>query len=146
MNDRLKKLYKKVILKHNDQPFHYGKKETPSHQIAAYNPLCGDRFNLYIEIENEQIEKMGFYGYGCAISKAATSILVKNMEGKSVKEGLVLCENFQQMLESGRRATGLDGEEFEAFMAAKDFPSRLQCVTLSWEAMYDFLSKMRLSS
>ena len=141
MNEQLKTLYQTVILKHNQQPFHFEKKEKATHQVDAYNPLCGDRFTLYFEIENEQIETMSFYGYGCAISKASTSILVKNMEGKSIKEGLSLCQNFQQMLEPNAENKNIDREEFEAFIAARDFPARLQCAILSWKAMQDFLNQ-----
>jgi len=70
MNDKLKRLYQTVILKHNKAPFHYEKKETATHRLEAYNPLCGDRFDLYLDVKNGIIEAIHFHGYGCAISKA----------------------------------------------------------------------------
>jgi len=85
MNDKLKQLYKTVILKHNNAPFHYEKKEMAPHQLEAYNPLCGDRFNLFLDVKNGVIESIHFHGYGCAISKASTSVLAKNLEGKKVE-------------------------------------------------------------
>jgi len=132
MNDKLKQLYKTVILKHNKEPFHYEKKESATHQLEAYNPLCGDRFNLFLEVNNGLIESVYFHGYGCAISKASTSVLAKNLEGKKVAEALVLCKDFRAVV-SPDNSTENELEEFEAFAAAKDFPGRLTCATLSWE-------------
>jgi len=139
MNDKLKKLYKTVILKHNNQPFHYEKQEGATHHLAAYNPLCGDRFNLYVEVKEGVIESVYFHGYGCAISKASTSVLAKNLEGKTVTEALAICETFEGVVSPDSDAE-IENEELEAFAAAKDFPGRLQCATLSWEAMKAFLS------
>ena len=138
MNDKLKQLYKTVILKHNNTPFHYEKKEGATHQLEAYNPLCGDRFNLFVEIEKGKIESIHFHGYGCAISKASTSVLAKNLEGKTLDQALALCGEFQQVVSPDTRSKN-ELEEFEAFAAAKDFPGRLTCATLSWEAVKSFL-------
>ena len=138
MNDKLKQLYKTVILKHNNAPFHYEKKEAATHQLDAYNPLCGDRFNLYLEVENGVITNIHFHGYGCAISKASTSVLAKNLEGKTIAEALAICEEFQAVVSPDVTAEN-DNEELEAFAAAKEFPGRLQCATLSWTALTNFL-------
>ena len=138
MNDKLKQLYKTVILKHNNEPFHYEKKEDATHQLEAYNPLCGDRFNLFLGVKNGIIESIYFHGYGCAISKASTSVLAKSLEGQTIEQALALCDEFQQVV-SPKTTTGNEKEEFEAFAAAKDFPGRLQCATLSWESITLFL-------
>lgn len=140
MNDKLKQLYKTVILKHNKEPFHYEKKETATHQLEAYNPLCGDRFKVFLEVNDGTIESIHFHGYGCAISKAATSVLAKNLEGKKIATALALCKDFQQVVSPDTTSLS-ELEEFEAFAAAKDFPGRLQCATLSWEVMQNFLSE-----
>lgn len=140
MNDKLKQLYKTVILKHNNQPFHYEKKEAATHQLEAYNPLCGDRFNLFLEVKGGIIESIHFHGFGCAISKASTSVLAKNLEGKTLAQAKVLCEEFAQVVSPDSTEEN-DKEEFAAFAAAKDFPGRLTCATLSWEALGEFLKK-----
>ena len=140
MNDRLKQLYKTVILKHNNTPFHYEKDASATHQLEAYNPLCGDRFNLYLTVKNGVIERIHFHGYGCAISKASTSVLVENLDGQSIEKALTLCKEFQQVVSPDVMEKN-DKEEFEAFAAAKNFPGRLTCATLSWEVMQNFLAE-----
>ena len=140
MKERLKQLYKSVILAHSKAPYHY-KKVDDQEQIEAYNPLCGDRFVLYLTIKDDRIADLHFHGHGCAISKASTSVLVKHLEHKTLEEALALCTNFEQITQTNtdKPAVILE-EEFEAFEAAKDFPGRLKCATLSWEAIKEVLS------
>ena len=89
MNERLKTLYKSVIIKHNSEPFSFEKKENATHVLKAYNPICGDRFELFFEVKNGVIEDLTFHGFGCAISKASTSVLVKNLVGKDFVKALL---------------------------------------------------------
>ncbi len=142
MTEKLKQLYKSVILKHNKTPYHYEKQPAAAHNIEAYNPLCGDQFNLYLDLENGLIKDIHFHGYGCAISKASTSVLVKNLENKSIEEALELCRIFKELTDPSEAPTkDVEIKELEAFEAAKDFPSRLSCATLSWEAIKIYLEK-----
>ena len=87
MNPRLKELYQSVILKHSKEPVSYEKREEAAQHLDAYNSLCGDRFQLYFELEDGKIKDLSFHGYGCAISKASTSVLVKFMEGTEINIG-----------------------------------------------------------
>jgi len=143
MNQRLKDLYKTVILKHNNEPVQFEKNEQATNRLDAYNQLCGDRFNLFFEIKNGVIQHLTFHGFGCAISKASTSVLVKNLEGKTIEEALLQCEVFQREVQPDLTSDGNASEEFEAFSAAKNFPGRLKCATLSWDEMIDFLKKIK---
>ena len=144
MKGKLKELYQSVILQHNKVPYHYEKKTDAVQQIEAYNPLCGDRFDIYIEMEQEQIKQIYFHGFGCAISKAATSVLAKHLENKSISEALALCATYHEITnpESVTTKNIVIEEELEAFEAAKHFPGRITCATLSWEAVEDFLKKL----
>ena len=82
MNERLKGLYKTIILEHNKEPFFFEKNEKATYGLKAYNQICGDRFELYFDVKNGLISDLTFHGFGCAISKASTSVLVKNLRGK----------------------------------------------------------------
>ena len=137
MDERLKKLYQEVILVHNKEPYHFEKKEGAGLALNAYNPICGDKFQLFLSVEGEQIKEIYFHGYGCAISKSATSVLSQSLEGKSLGE-------IQELISLYFKA--LDGEiteetpaEFEAFSAAQAFPGRKQCASLSWDELNKWL-------
>lgn len=139
MNDRLKQLYQTVILQHDKHPVRYEKREEAAVILEAYNPLCGDKFTLFLTIENDSIQHASFHGYGCAISKASTSVLVKNLEGKKIEELKNLVQNFRSIVDAEATTEPALDSEFEAFAAARQFPGRLQCATLSWDRLADFL-------
>lgn len=141
MNERLKSLYKTIILEHNKTPFYYEKNEEATYILKAYNQICGDRFEMYFDVKNGVIEDLTFHGFGCAISKASTSVLVKNLKGKNFVEALLLSQQFQSVTEAERKSEENLGEEFEAFSAAKEFPGRLKCATLAWDEMIKFLEE-----
>ena len=138
MNPRLKELYQSVILKHSKEPVNYEKREEAGQQLDAYNSLCGDRFQLYFDLEDGKIRNLSFHGYGCAISKASTSVLVKFLEGKTLEEARQLTKEYLESLAEEAESADLP-EEFEAFGAARDFPGRMKCATLAWEEMDSFV-------
>jgi len=139
MNERLKGLYKTIILEHNKTPFFYKKNEEATYVLKAYNQICGDRFELYFEVRNGLIEDLTFHGFGCAISKASTSVLVKNLKGKNFVKALLCCRQFLSVTTSEGKSDESLGEEIEAFSAAKEFPGRMKCATLAWDEMVVFL-------
>lgn len=143
MNERLKGLYKTVILEHNKTPFFYEKNEAATYVLKAYNQICGDRFELYFEVKDGLIEDLTFHGFGCAISKASTSVLVKNLIGKSYVEALLFCQQFLSVTSDEIETDKNLGKELEAFSAAKEFPGRLKCATLAWDEMVKFLEEKK---
>ncbi len=131
--DKLKQLYQKVILQHNNAPLFFEKQPNYTHQIEAYNPICGDQFTLYLQVVENVINRATFYGYGCAISKAASSVLMKKIQGLSLDEAHQICVDYLEMIQAENAEMPAD-EDLKAFFAARDFPSRQQCAVLAWEA------------
>ena len=84
MDHDLRELYQQVILDHNKSPRNFKKLEPHNHFAEGYNPLCGDRIDIYIEEENGIVKDISFQGSGCAISKASASIMSSIVKGKSV--------------------------------------------------------------
>ena len=144
MDSKLSQLYQGIILKHNNEPFHFEKRPTAQHVIEAYNPMCGDKFKVFLDIENGIVANATFHGYGCAISKASTSVLMKKMQGQPLDEVMKLVKDYFNIIENTEGVQNDD--ELTAFAVAKDFPGRLKCATLTWEAVDDFLKKSEVLS
>ncbi len=141
INNSLSHLYDSVILQHNREPHNFEKRQTAQYILEAYNPLCGDKFKLFWDIENGKIQKATFHGYGCAISKAATSVLVKKIQNMPVEEVLQLIKTYFEGLKNGNKEGkefGYFDKELAAFSAVSQFPERLTCATLSWNAVHAF--------
>ncbi len=140
MSKDLKKLYSEIIKEHNENPYHFEKINNAQNTIKAYNPICGDRFELYIDAQQNKISGLHFHGFGCAISKASTSVLTKSLEGKSFQEALDICNRFLRFIDHELKDNDLNlPEEFKAFSGVHDFPERYDCATLSWKEMKSFI-------
>lgn len=143
MKEDLKKLYTQVIKAHNDAPFHFAKVENASMSVKAYNPICGDRFEIFVDTNSKKISEIHFYGFGCAISKASTSVLTQSLNGKTFSDAILICDKFLRFLNKELGADELVlQDEFLAFSGVHDFPERYDCATLSWKEVKSFIESI----
>ena len=131
--------YREIIQFHNDYPMDYTEKDC-DHVTEAYNPFCGDQYHLCIEMKEGRFVSHSFYGHGCALSKASTSILMKNLDRWSVDEFLEQYDHFFNLLRSDpEQEFPVEVEELKAFEGVRRNPGRLTCATLSWKALADMI-------
>ena len=139
MKDDIKNLYPELIKVHNANPYHFEKRQW-TENIRAYNPLCGDRFDFFMEWHQGRISQLYFHGFGCAISKSSSSIMVKTLEGKTSEESVSLCHEFLQYLHP-QGNENIVREDFRAFGAVRHLPARYDCATLAWTKMLEYLKR-----
>jgi len=144
----LSELYQQVILDHNKKPRNFRKLETANHSAEGHNPLCGDQLTVYVNLHGNAVQEIAFEGSGCAISKAAASMMTQAVKGKSKEQAEELFKEFHSMV------TGeLDEETQEnnlgnlkIFAGVRDFPVRVKCATLAWHTMHAALNNEELVS
>src|SRR5206468_10446050 len=75
-------LYREVILDHYKNPRGHGLIEHPDAEAEGQNPLCGDEVSIYVAFgeDGDTIDEVKFSGRGCAISQAATSMLIEMVQ------------------------------------------------------------------
>ena len=80
----LDQLYREVILDHYKNPRQHGAIEGADASAEGQNPLCGDEVSISLAFgaDGETIEDVRFEGRGCAISQAATSMLMEMVKGR----------------------------------------------------------------
>jgi nitrogen fixation protein NifU and related proteins len=139
MEQQINELYHPLILEHNQNPSHYLKRPEAGVVLDAYNSLCGDKFKLYLDIEQDRVVAASFSGYGCAVSKAATSVLMEKIQGKTLEEIQGLIQAYFAITKTDQENSTDTDPELLAFAAAKKFPGRLKCAVLSWEACAEHL-------
>jgi len=141
MDQELKELYQQVILDHNKAPRNFRKIENPSRFAEGYNPLCGDKINIYLNYDNEQINDISFQGSGCAISKASASLMTSMVIGKTRKEAEELFSRFHNLV-TDRLGDNPDIEDLgklAVFAGVREFPVRVKCASLAWHTMMNAL-------
>ena len=122
---------------HNRRPRNFRKLEDADRSLEGYNPLCGDRYTVYLKLESGRITDIGFQGAGCAISRASSSMMTEAIKGKSVEEAEEIFEAFHGMLTDGPDAD-YDADEvgdLEVLSGVSEFPVRIKCATLPWHTL-----------
>lgn len=147
--DYSNELYQQIILEHNRKPRNFRVMEDSTHNCHGYNPLCGDDFEIFLKVDEENvIQDLSFKGTGCAISKASTSLMTTYLKGKKVDEARVVFEEFHKMLlgefEPGESDHHLG--KLTLFLGVREFPSRIKCASLSWHTMIGALDKNEVIS
>ena len=139
----LSELYQQVILDHNKKPRNFRKLETANHSAEGYNPLCGDHLTIYLNLEDDTVKEVGFEGSGCAISKAAASMMTQAVKGKSKEQAEHLFQEFHSMVTGELNAETEQNSlgNLKIFAGVRDFPVRVKCATLPWHTLHAALNK-----
>lgn len=136
--DELKDLYRELILDHSRSPRHFGKLADATHSAVGVNPLCGDRLELFLRLDDDQrIADAAFEGSGCAISVASASLMTDTVIGQSVEAAVKTFHAVNSHL-AGRESTGTPAIELgkiRALDGVREFPARVKCATLAWHAL-----------
>ncbi len=137
MSDHLKDLYQEVILDHNKNPRNFKLLDIANRKAEGYNPLCGDKVDIFVLIEDDVIKDIGFRGAGCAISTASASIMTEAVKGKTLAQARALFKSFHGLVTGeGPKSPELPGEEkLAVFRGVREFPVRVKCATLAWHTL-----------
>jgi len=133
----LEDLYQQLILDHSRHPRNVGELPGATHQAEGYNPLCGDKVKLYLQVEGDRVQEARFQGSGCAISTASASLLTEAVRGRTLGEVEDLFHKFHRLVtgeglgEEERRALG----KLVVLEGVSQFPIRVKCATLAWHTL-----------
>jgi nitrogen fixation NifU-like protein len=130
----LNDLYRDVILDHNRRPRNFGPLEPASASVEGFNPLCGDRLTLRLNLAADKIADIRFEGQGCAISTASASLMTEAVKGKSRAEALALFDRVHRML-TDDAASGEDLGKLAALSGVRAYPARVKCASLCWHTL-----------
>ena len=121
-------MYREVILDHYKNPRGHGVIEHADAEAEGQNPLCGDEVSIYVAFgeDGETIDEVKFSGRGCAISQAATSMLMEMTKGRTAAE-----------------VAALDKDELLAEIGVPLTPVRLKCAMLGLTTLKVALHKAK---
>ena len=133
----LRDLYQEVILEHSKAPRNYRELPNANHKAEGFNPLCGDHFTVYLNIEGDAIRDISFQGSGCAISKASASMMTQSLKGKTREDAEKLFQEFHKLVTGKAKENGGQSEvgKLAVFSGVSEYPVRVKCATLAWHAL-----------
>jgi nitrogen fixation NifU-like protein len=162
--DAMQQLYQQLILEHSKHP--HGRVpaeanlldpigtsspegDNPTPKVGTsrqFNPTCGDEIELAAAVDDAgNITELVWQGQGCSISQAAASVMAESLTGESLETAQTQNELFHRLMQS--RGKGLPESEAEelgdavAFTGVSQYPARIKCALLGWEALKDALAK-----
>jgi nitrogen fixation NifU-like protein len=142
MTSELRDLYQQVIVDHHRRPRNFKKLPAPSRSAEGFNPLCGDKVTVELELDGDVIRDIGWEGSGCAISRASASLMTADVKGKPVADAQAAVAHFRAMLTDDQAAGEARDHlgKLAVFEGVREFPSRIKCATLPWHTLAAALS------
>ena len=128
-------LRREIILDNYNNPENRETIEDNSYiKTNTNNSSCIDNIDIWLKVENEIIKDIKFNGEACAISTASTSIMTKELIGKSIDEALIYVKNFEAMIEENDYNKDLLGEDI-VFDDIYKKANRKNCALLPYKGL-----------
>lgn len=134
-------LKREIILEHVEHPIN--KEEVSDDKYKKYNtrnPNCIDNLDIYVNIEDNVIKDIKFMGEACAISTSSTSIMIKNLIGKSIEAAKDYINNFYNMCDEKEYNEGILNEAL-AFSEIYKQSNRKNCAILPYRGILKALEE-----
>lgn len=128
-------LKREIIMNHYLNPFNRQTVTDPKYlKVNGNNESCIDNINIFILIEDDLIKDLKFDGEACAISTAATSIMLKMLIGKTIKEATAMATEYDKMINEKAYNQELLAEA-NCFDEIYKQQNRKNCALLPWKAI-----------
>lgn len=111
-------LYREEILEHYKNPKNFGQLENADVSVVTDNHVCGDHMEMQMNLDQDKVTEIRFFGESCAISRAAASMLTETVIGKTLAE-----------------LKKLTKEDHLSRLQTKLSPSREMCAMLSFNTL-----------
>jgi nitrogen fixation NifU-like protein len=134
----LRDLYQEVILDHSKRPRNFHDMPGATGAAEGFNPLCGDRATVFVDLEDGKVKDASFVGSGCSISTASASMMTEAVKGKSAAEADELFQRFHALITAPPDQAGGEHPELgklAVFAGVCEFPVRVKCASLPWHTL-----------
>jgi nitrogen fixation NifU-like protein len=130
--NHLQEMYRQRVLEHSKHPHNARRPQQCTHEAVGFNPLCGDKLTVYLQMDGEHISDVAFEGTGCAISVASASMMTDAIRDRSAAEAGELITAAREVFTSGDSSGNKALEETDALAGVSNYPSRIKCAALAW--------------
>ena len=142
----LQDLYQDVILEHSRHPRNFRPMETANRKAEGYNPLCGDHYTIFLNLDDNTIRDISFQGSGCAISKASASMMSQALKRKTTVHAEELFNKFRCLVTGHDADSAASLGKLAVFAGVAEFPTRIKCATLAWHTLLAALQEKQVAS
>lgn len=123
-----------ILEDHNARTAHFGEMEDADIAATGYNPVCGDRYRVFMRIDGERIRSVRFHGFGCVLSRASASMMARTLEGEERQEAEGRIAGVRHALLGDAPLPTVVDPDIQALAGVQSHSTRLKCVLLPWQA------------
>lgn len=135
-------LRREIILDNYQEPMNRGLIDNDNYvKTRSSSESCIDDLSFMMLIDDDIIKDIRFDGEACAISTSATSIMIRSLIGKSVKEARKILTNYVNMINEKEYDEDLLGELVVYDEICKQ-PNRKNCALLPSRAIEKMLGEL----
>lgn len=135
-------LRREIILDNYQEPMNKGLIDNDNYvKTRSSSESCIDDLSFMMLIDDDIIKDIRFDGEACAISTSATSIMIRSLIGKSVKEARKILTNYVNMINEKEYDEDLLGELVVYDEICKQ-PNRKNCALLPSRAIEKMLGEL----
>ncbi len=132
MDKKLQSLYQSTILEHGQDPRNFGKPDRYDEFAEGFNPLCGDKVNIYCKYNFNLELEITFESVSCVICTASASLMTTELWGISKGKAIELIDTVLDGLHCSTLNKKPLSKQLTMLDGVKEFPSRIQCAALPW--------------
>ena len=110
--------------------------------VNSNNESCIDNIDIWVLIEEGIVKDVKFNGEACAISTASTSIMTKELIGKTIEDAEKFIENFENMIHERPYDSEILNEA-NAFDEIYKQANRKTCAILPYTGFKKVISKYK---
>jgi len=147
MFDDVRDLYSAELRTHGRTPGHARRPAGFDASAKGDNPMCGDRVQVFVRRDNGRVAEAGFEARGCEVSIASADMMCEAVAGLPADRIRGMADQVAVMARTGH-CDECDAalRRLQPLSAVRDYPSRLKCVTLPWDALLAALDDKETAS
>ena len=128
-------LKREIILDNYNNPQNKGLPTSNDYKkVNSRNESCVDNITVGAKVVDDKIEDVKFDGDACAICTSCSSVMTKELKGKTIDEAEVIIDNFESMINELPYDEEVLGE-LNIYNEVYKQPSRKKCALLPIDAM-----------
>ena len=136
-------LRREIILDNYQEPMNRGLIDNDNYvKTRSSSESCIDDLSFMMLIDDDIIKDIRFDGEACAISTSATSIMIRSLVGKTVKEAINILENYKKMINEEEYDRDLLGE-LNVYDEVCKQPNRKGCALIPYRGVVGLLKELK---
>ncbi len=134
-----------ILLAHARDRSLAGTLPPPAITVVKDNPVCGDKISLSVRFDGQRVGEVKIESQGCFICRASAVMLAKAVSGKSRDEAAGIAADFRQLMHGAEVTERLKGGgDLLALGGIRNYPIRIKCALLPFDAAEEILRAVRL--